>query len=273
MSRERLDAAMVARGLSTGREQAKRSVMSGLVYVNGQKASKASQTVAESDEITVKGGALPFVSRGGLKLRRAVEVFSIDVAGKTCLDIGASTGGFTDCLLSCGAKKVYALDVGYGQLDWKLRQDGRVVVMERTNARNMAPSWFEEPADFACMDVSFISIKLILPALFACLREGAQVVALIKPQFEAGREKVGKKGVVRDEAVHKEVLLSIMDAARLSGYSVLGLDHSPIKGPEGNIEFLIHLLAGSGGLDAATDGETAQKVLEQTRAFFENRPE
>lgn len=273
MSRERLDAAMVERGLSTGREQAKRSVMSGLVYVNGQKASKASQTVAESDEITVRGGALPFVSRGGLKLQRAMEVFSVDVAGRTCLDVGASTGGFTDCLLSCGAKKVYAIDVGYGQLDWKLRQDGRVVVMERTNARNMEPSWFEEPADFACMDVSFISIKLILPALFACLKEGARVVALIKPQFEAGREKVGKKGVVRDEAVHKEVLLSIMAFARTAGYSVLGLDHSPIKGPEGNVEFLIHLLAKSGeGLDPTEDGETVRKVLEETKAFFEHRP-
>ncbi|MGI6151432.1 MAG: TlyA family RNA methyltransferase [Christensenellales bacterium] len=274
MSRERLDAAMVARGLSTGREHAKRSVMSGVVYVNGQKASKASQMVTETDEITVRGGAQPFVSRGGLKLQRAMEVFSIDVAGKICLDIGASTGGFTDCLLSCGAKKVYAIDVGYGQLDWKLRQDERVVVMERTNARNMEPSWFEEAAQFACMDVSFISIRLILPALLSCLQEGAEVVALIKPQFEAGREKVGKKGVVRDPAVHKEVILSIVDFARNGGYSVLGLDHSPIKGPEGNVEFLLHLLAKPGeGLDPTADEAMAQRVLQMTREFFETRQE
>jgi 23S rRNA (cytidine1920-2'-O)/16S rRNA (cytidine1409-2'-O)-methyltransferase len=274
MSKERLDAAMVARGLSTGREQAKRSVMSGLVYINGQKASKASQPVAETDEITVRGETQPFVSRGGLKLKRAMEVFPIDVAGKVCLDVGASTGGFTDCLLTHGAKKVYAIDVGYGQLDWKLRQDERVVVMERTNARNMEPSWFEEKAEFACMDVSFISIRLILPALLACLQEGSQVVALIKPQFEAGRDKVGKKGVVRDPAVHEEVILSIMDFVRKTGYSILGLDHSPIKGPEGNVEFLIHLQTGAGaGLDPAEDEATAQKVLRMTGAYFDTKPE
>ncbi len=269
MSKERLDFAMVTRGLATGREQAKRMVMSGIVYINEQKASKASQTVAESEEISVRGSEQPFVSRGGLKLQRAMEVFPIDVAGKVCLDVGASTGGFTDCLLSHGAKKVYAIDVGYGQLDWKLRQDERVVVMERTNARHMEPSWFSETADFACMDVSFISIKLILPALFECLGEGAKVAALIKPQFEAGRDKVGKKGVVRDEAVHKQVILSIMSFARSVGYSILGLDHSPIKGPEGNVEFLIYLSKESGdGLNEAEDEETAQSVLDGTREFF-----
>jgi len=270
MSKERLDAAMVARGLATGREQAKRSVMSGLVYVNGQKASKASQPVSETDEIAVRGDAQPFVSRGGLKLQRAMEVFALDVAGKVCLDIGASTGGFTDCLLSHGAKKVYAIDVGYGQLDWKLRQDGRVVVMERKNARNMEPSWFSERAEFACMDVSFISIRLILPALLPCLLEGAGVVALINPQFEARWEKVGKKGVVRDPAVHEEVILTIMDFARKTGYSVLGLDHSPIKGPEGNVEFLIHLKARAGeGLKPEEDEETARRVLMHAKAFFD----
>lgn len=269
MSRDRLDAVLVARGLSAGREQAKRSVMAGTVYINGQKAAKASQFVSESDEVTVRGEPMPFVSRGGLKLQRALDSFRIDVTGFVCLDVGASTGGFTDCLLSRGAKKVYAIDVGYGQLDWKLRNDPRVVVMERANARNMEAAWFNEAADFACMDVSFISIKLILPALMSCLKPGAEIVSLIKPQFEAGREKVGKKGVVRDEAVHREVILSILAFAREAGYAVLGLDHSPIKGPEGNVEFLVHLAVNrERGLPEKEDNALAESVLGGVRTFF-----
>ena len=269
--KQRLDAAMVQRGLSTGREQAKRSVMAGVVYVNGQKAAKASQTVGEQDEIVVKGELHPFVSRGGLKLDRALSVFPLTVSGLVCADVGASTGGFTDCLLQNGAQKVYAIDVGYGQLDWKLRNDGRVAVMERANARHMTPDWFEEPPQFGCMDVSFSSIKLILPALKSCLAPGSHVVALIKPQFEAGKDKVGKKGVVRDRAVHKEVILSVLEFAKSAGFSVMGLDHSPIKGPEGNEEFLLWLNTAEGhdGLLPEQYEEKTGEVLDAAEAFFQ----
>ena len=270
MAKERLDAAMVARGLASGREQAKRMVMAGEVYIGEQKAAKPSQLVAEEEAIEVRGARCPFVSRGGLKLLRAFEVFGLSVEGLVCADVGASTGGFTDCLLQHGAKRVYAIDVGYGQLDYRLRTDPRVAVMERTNARAMEPEWFEEAPQFACMDVSFISIRLILPALLRCLTPGAQAAVLVKPQFEAGREKVGKKGVVRDAAVHREVLLGMLDFVRAAGFSVLGLDHSPIKGPEGNVEFLLWLKAGAGvdSLPAEADEDAVKGVLQKVGAFF-----
>lgn len=216
--------------------------MSGHVFVNGQRADKPGMPVAPDAVIEVRGDALPFVSRGGFKLDKALKVFPIDPAGKICIDCGASTGGFTDVLLQHGAAKVYAVDVGYGQLAWKLRSDERVVNLERTNLRYVTREQIPEEAELAVMDVSFISIRLVLPAVKALLKEGADLVCLIKPQFEAGRDEVGKKGVVRDEAVHREVVQGILDFAPSIGLSVLGLDYSPIKGPEGNIEYLCHMV-------------------------------
>ncbi|MEG1525166.1 MAG: TlyA family RNA methyltransferase [Clostridia bacterium] len=237
----RLDIRMTELNLSKSREQARAFIMAGLVLVDGQKADKAGTFVTEFQSITVKPDAVPFVSRGGLKLQKALQVFPIDLSGMVAADIGASTGGFTDCMLQHGAKRVYAVDVGYGQLDWKLRNDERVHVMERTNARYMEPSWYAEPLDFASIDVSFISLDKMLPPLYSCQSDAGQVIALIKPQFEAGRGKVGKHGVVSDENVHIEVCENVLRFAQDAGYYIAGLSFSPIKGPKGNIEFLLWL--------------------------------
>ena len=233
------------RGFVTSRERAKTTIMSGLVFVNGQRVDKPGTAIDPDSQIEVHGEALPFVSRGGFKLDKALKVFPVDPAGKRCIDCGASTGGFTDVLLQHGAEKVYAVDVGYGQLAWKLRNDDRVVNMERTNLRYVDSNQIPELLDLAVMDVSFISIRLVLPAVRALLKPGADIICLIKPQFEAGREEVGKKGVVRDAAVHREVIQSILAFAPENGLTVCGLDYSPIKGPEGNIEYICHMRNGS----------------------------
>ncbi len=237
----RLDMAVLERGLSESRAKAGALIMAGQVYVNGQKATKAGLTVKEIDKIEVRGEKMPFVSRGGYKLDKAVKAFHLQLQDCVCMDIGASTGGFSDCMLQNGAKKVYAVDVGYGQLAWKLRTDARVVNMERTNFRYLTTEDIAEQLDFASVDVSFISLKIILPVLFALLREGGEAVCLIKPQFEAGKENVGKKGVVRDPSVHTEVVKTVTQFAFETGFSVLHLSFSPIKGPEGNIEYLMHI--------------------------------
>ena len=240
--KERLDVLLVKKGLAPSREKAKAVIMAGSVYVDGQKEDKAGSVFdEESAQIEVRGHALPYVSRGGLKLEKALKVFPITLTGKICMDIGASTGGFTDCMLQNGAAKVYSVDVGYGQLDWKLRQDDRVVCMEKTNFRYMTPGDIPDVLDFASVDVSFISLDKILTPAYALLKEQGEMVALIKPQFEAGREKVGKKGVVRDPKVHEEVISRIVRHADEVSFEVLDLSYSPIRGPEGNIEYLIHL--------------------------------
>lgn len=240
--KERLDVLLVKKGLAPSREKAKAVIMAGSVYVDGQKEDKAGSVFdEESAQIEVRGHALPYVSRGGLKLEKALRVFPITLTDKICMDIGASTGGFTDCMLQNGAAKVYSVDVGYGQLDWKLRQDDRVVCMEKTNFRYMTPEDIPDVLDFASVDVSFISLDKILTPAYALLKEQGEMVALIKPQFEAGREKVGKKGVVRDPKVHEEVISRIVRHADEVSFEVLDLSYSPIRGPEGNIEYLIHL--------------------------------
>lgn len=237
----RLDVALFEKGMCESREKAKALIMAGQVYVNGQKALKSGVTLKETDNIEIRGKQMPFVSRGGFKLQKAVDVFGVKLADKLCMDIGASTGGFTDCMLQHGAKKVFAVDVGYGQLAWKLRTDERVINLERTNFRYVTREQIQDEIDFASVDVSFISLKLILPVMRELLTENGEAVCLIKPQFEAGRENVGKKGVVRDVAVHINVVEDIFNFALESGFDVLNLDFSPIKGPEGNIEYLIHL--------------------------------
>lgn len=240
--KERLDVLLVKKGLAPSREKAKAVIMAGSVYVDGQKEDKAGSVFdEESAQIEVRGHVLPYVSRGGLKLEKALKVFPITLTNKICMDIGASTGGFTDCMLQNGAVKVYSVDVGYGQLDWKLRQDDRVVCMEKTNFRYMTPEDIPDVLDFASVDVSFISLDKILTPAYALLREQGEMVALIKPQFEAGREKVGKKGVVRDPKVHEDVISRIVRHADEVSFEVLDLSYSPIRGPEGNIEYLIHL--------------------------------
>ena len=240
--KERLDVLLVKKGLAPSREKAKAVIMAGSVYVDGQKEDKAGSVFdEESAQIEVRGHILPYVSRGGLKLEKALKVFPITLTDKICMDIGASTGGFTDCMLQNGAVKVYSVDVGYGQLDRKLRQDERVVCMEKTNFRYMTPEDIPDVLDFASVDVSFISLDKILTPAYALLREQGEMVALIKPQFEAGREKVGKKGVVRDPKVHEEVISRIVRHADEVSFEVLDLSYSPIRGPEGNIEYLIHL--------------------------------
>lgn len=242
--KQRLDILLVEQGLASSREKAKAMIMSGVVFVNGQREDKAGTTFDEkaAQTIEIKGNTLRYVSRGGLKLEKAVEQFDFSLEGATCMDVGASTGGFTDCMLQNGAKKVFSIDVGRGQLDWKLRNDERVVCMEKTNMRYVTPEDIGELVDFISIDVSFISLTKILVPVRDCLKEGGQVVCLIKPQFEAGREKVGKKGVVRDTKVHEEVIEMVMDFASSIGFSLKHLDFSPIKGPEGNIEYLLHLL-------------------------------
>ncbi len=239
--KKRLDVLLVQRGLAPSREKAKAMIMEGNVYVNGQKEDKAGAGFDTEVPIEVRGNTLAYVSRGGLKLEKAMKEFALSLDGMVCMDIGASTGGFTDCMLQNGAARVYAVDVGYGQFAWKLRQDARVVCMEKTNIRYVTPEDIGEPLDFASVDVSFISLTKVLGPAKALLKENAEMVCLIKPQFEAGREKVGKKGVVRDRAVHLEVIEKVLAFARELGFSVLHLSFSPIKGPEGNIEYLVHL--------------------------------
>ncbi len=239
--KERLDILVVKRGFAPSREKAKAVIMSGNVFVDGQREDKAGAMFPDSVDITVKEHVLPYVSRGGLKLEKAMKSFGVELEGKVCMDVGSSTGGFTDCMLQNGAKKVYAIDVGHGQLDWKLRQDERVVCMERTNIRYVVPEDIGEPAQFASIDVSFISLLKVLLPVKDLLTEDGQIVCLIKPQFEAGREKVGKKGVVRDPKVHREVIKRVADYAESISFTVYHLDFSPIKGPEGNIEYLMHL--------------------------------
>ena len=240
----RLDVLLVEKGLAETRQKAQAAIMSGIVYVAGQKVDKPGTGVAEDAAIEVRGNTLRYVSRGGLKLEKAMAAWPIDLNGAVCMDVGASTGGFTDCMLQNGAQKVYAVDVGYGQLAWSLRSDERVVCLERTNARYLNHEIIPEEPDFSSVDVSFISLKLILPAISGVLREKGHVVCLIKPQFEAGKDKVGKKGVVRDPAVHLEVLEHFFDHAKESGFTVLDLTYSPIRGPEGNIEYLGYLEKG-----------------------------
>lgn len=237
----RLDVAVFEQGHTDSREKAKALIMAGQVYVNGQKQLKAGFELKPADSLEVRGSKMPYVSRGGFKLEKAMQSFPIELEGKVCMDIGASTGGFTDCMLQNGAAKVYAIDVGYGQLAWKLRSDDRVVNMERTNFRYITDVEIKEEIDFASVDVSFISLKIILPVMRERLKLGGQAVCLIKPQFEAGREKVGKKGVVKDLSVHAEVVEEITTFALENGFSLLGLSFSPIKGPEGNIEYLMYI--------------------------------
>ncbi len=259
--KQRLDCLLFERGLVPSREKAKALIMAGQVYVEHQKMDKPGMSVATDAHIEVRGG-LPYVSRGGLKLEKAMRTFVLDLQGKICMDIGASTGGFTDCMLQNGACKVYAVDVGYGQLAWKLRTDDRVMNLERTNIRYLKPDQVPDLIDFASVDVSFISLTLVLPVAHTFLASQGKMVCLIKPQFEAGREKVGKKGVVRDLTVHTEVIEKIRAFALEHGFSVLGLTFSPVKGPEGNIEYLIHLQKSEQPQDIAP--ETAEKIAVQS---------
>ena len=240
-NKKRLDVLLVEQGYADNRTKAQAIIMSGNVYVNGQKADKPGTSFEETVVVEVRGAACPYVSRGGLKLEKALRDFGVDPTGYVCSDSGASTGGFTDCLLQQGAKKVFAIDVGYGQLDWKIRSDPRVVVMERTNVRYVTPEQLGEPLDLSVIDVSFISLRIVLPVVRTFLKPTGQVLCLIKPQFEAGKDKVGKKGVVREPQTHKEVLDSFVSLATEQGFRILGLTFSPVKGPEGNIEFLAHL--------------------------------
>lgn len=257
--KERLDVLLVKKGLAASREKAKAFIMSGIVYVDSQKEDKAGSLFEETSNIEVRGETLKYVSRGGLKLDKAVTVFNLNFDGFTCLDIGASTGGFTDCMLHNGAAKVYSVDVGHGQLDWKLRNDERVICMEKCNFRYVTDKDIPETIDFAATDVSFISLTKILIPAYNLLKKEARMVCLIKPQFETSREKVGKKGVVRDPEVHKEVIAKIIDFCLKIGFSVEGLDYSPIKGPEGNIEYLIFIKKVK---DDIIDEEKAKEYLE-----------
>ena len=262
----RLDQLLVDKGLSQSRERAKITIMEGSVFVDGQRVDKPGTAVDPEKPVEVRGEQMAFVSRGGKKLEKALKVFPVDPAGMLCIDCGASTGGFTDVLLQNGAKKVYAVDVGYGQLAWKLRTDERVVNMERTNLRYVTPEQIPDVLDLAVMDVSFISIRLVLPAVRELLRPDGDVICLIKPQFEAGRENVGKKGVVRDKAVHRAVLEQFMEFFPAAGFTLLGLDYSPIRGPEGNIEYLAWLKKGAHDapeFDAAAVVEASHKEFAQ----------
>ena len=259
VEKERLDVLLVQLGLANSRELAKAYIMAGNVYVDGQKEDKAGTKVAVNADIEVKGSQMKYVSRGGYKLEKAINEFGVELEGKICLDIGASTGGFTDCMLQNGASKVYAIDVGYGQFAWKLRQDERVVCLEKTNVRYVTHEQVPDEGDFASIDVSFISLTKVLPAVLGVLGANGQLVCLIKPQFEAGREKVGKKGVVRDINVHREVIEMIVNYVRAQNVGILALDFSPIKGPEGNIEYLIYLDKSQTGM---TEEEVAARLEE-----------
>ena len=239
--KKRLDVLLVEQGLADSREKAKAIIMSGIVYVDNNKEDKAGTTFEETSKIEVRGNTLKYVSRGGLKLEKAMNNFGVTLDGKVCMDVGASTGGFTDCMLQNGAVKVYSVDVGHGQLAWKLRNDDRVVCMEKTNIRYVTPDDIDDVIEFASIDVSFISLTKVLPAVRELMTQDGEIVCLIKPQFEAGREKVGKKGVVRELSTHVEVVEMIVDYARANGFRTLHLSYSPIKGPEGNIEYLLHI--------------------------------
>ena len=265
--KERLDVLLVKRGLAETREKAKTTLMAGLVLVNGQKIDKAGTMVKEDAELRVLGDALPYVSRGGLKLEKAMETFNIRMEGKVAADIGASTGGFTDCALQRGAAKVYAIDVGYGQLAWKLRSDPRVVNMERTNIRYVRPEDIGELLDFASIDVAFISLTKVLEPAKALLKDTGEIVALIKPQFEAGRGNVGKKGVVRDPEIHRSVIRAVLAYSREIGFFPVGLTFSPIKGPEGNIEYLVHFVQ-SAESSALTE-ETIDKIVDEAHKILD----
>lgn len=264
MKKERLDVLLVNRGLFESREKAKSSIMSGVVFVAGQKEDKPGLKVDVDSEIVIKENVHPYVSRGGLKLEKAIKVFNIDLKSKTAIDIGASTGGFTDCMLKNGAAKVFAVDVGYGQLAWELRNDERVVCMERTNIRYVQPEQLGTLVDFASIDVSFISLKKVIPVAVKLMTEEGELVCLIKPQFEAGRDKVGKHGVVRDPQVHEAVIKDIIAFALETDLKVKGLDFSPIKGPEGNIEYLIYLSKVDGSIDLESLYNEASKVVEKS---------
>lgn len=265
---DRLDVELVNRGMVESRERAKAYIMSGIVYVDGEKALKAGDKVKDGVSIEIRGSTLPYVSRGGLKLEKAIDVFELDLNDKVCVDVGASTGGFTDCMLQNGASKVYSIDVGYGQLAWKLRTDDRVVNIERTNIRYLDMSVFKDEIDFSSIDVSFISLKLVLPVVYEFLSNNGYVVALIKPQFEAGREEVGKKGVVREKPIHKKVILNCLEYAKTSGFSIENLDFSPIKGPEGNIEFLV-LLSKKSAVENNIDESFIDAVIDNAHQMQE----
>lgn len=265
-SKKRLDAAVFDLGLSQSREKARALIMEGLVYVDNQKSDKPGTQVSDSAVIEVRGKLNPYVSRGGLKLEKAMQSFPIRLDDKICMDVGASTGGFTDCMLKSGAKRVYAVDVGYGQLAWSLRTDDRVVNLERTNARYLTKENVPDEIEFTSIDVSFISLKIILPAIKSLLSQNGEIVCLIKPQFEAGRDKVGKKGVVRDKAVHKEVVRGICEFALQGGFSVLGLTYSPVKGPEGNIEYLAYLQKNDEA--ECFEGCSPDEVVEQSHSML-----
>lgn len=262
MGKERLDVLLVARGLASSRERAKRLIMAGSVLVNEQKIDKAGTMVPEDAVMRVLGDDIPYVSRGGLKLEKAIQTFGITLEDKISADIGASTGGFTDCMLQLGARKVYAIDVGYGQLAWKLRTDERVVNMERTNIRYVTSDMLEESPDFASIDVAFISLEKVLGVVYSLLSEKGACVALIKPQFEAGREHIGKKGVVRDPAIHYAVIRRVLEFAQETGFSVFGLTFSPVKGPEGNIEYLAWLKK-SETIQSMVDEGACHSVVEE----------
>lgn len=267
--KERLDILLVKRNLAESREKAKAIIMSGNVFVDGIREDKSGSSFPDTVSIEVKGSTLKYVSRGGLKLEKALEQYKIDLTDSICMDVGSSTGGFTDCMLLNGAKKVYAVDVGTNQLAWKLRQDARVVSMEKTNIRYLMPEDIKDDIEFISIDVAFISLLKVLEPVKALLKTGGQVVALIKPQFEAGREKVGKKGVVRDEHVHVEVIEMVINFAVSLGFSVLNLDFSPIKGPEGNIEYLLHLQKeelmpkGNDFEEARTEDVKAEEIISE----------
>lgn len=271
--KKRLDLLMVERALAPSREKAKAYIMSGDVYVDGQKEDKAGTMFQETVKIEVRGNTLPYVSRGGLKLEKAMNHFEVTLDGKVCMDVGASTGGFTDCMLQNGAVKVYSIDVGYGQLDWKLRNDPRVVCMEKTNIRYVVPEDLQEPADFSSIDVSFISLTKVLLPVRNLLTENGAIVCLIKPQFEAGREKVGKKGVVREKSTHHEVIEKVALYAQSIGFKILNIDFSPIKGPEGNIEYLLHLQNHPEGEDGPVIYEEMpvdpKKIVEEAHAALD----
>lgn len=260
--KERLDILLVKRNLAPSREKAKAMIMEGNVFVNNQREDKAGSSFDENVPIEIHGTTLKYVSRGGLKLEKAMNEFDLNLDGDICMDIGASTGGFTDCMLQNGASKVYSVDVGYGQFAWKLRQDERVVCMEKTNIRYVTPDQIGEPLDFASIDVSFISLTKVLGPLWELLKEDGEVVCLIKPQFEAGREKVGKKGVVRDPKVHEEVIEMVTSFAGANGYLVQGLTYSPIKGPEGNIEYLAWLKKREKGAEGTCPEGISELVAE-----------
>lgn len=267
--KERLDILLVEKGFFDTREKARKNIMAGLVFIDNTRVDKSGEKFNLNANIEVKGEAIPYVSRGGLKLEKAIKEFGLTLKNKVSMDVGASTGGFTDCMLQNGASKVFAIDVGYGQFAWKLRTDERVVCMERTNIRYVKPEDLATPIDFSSIDVSFISLRLVLPVVKTLLREQGEIIALIKPQFEAGREKVGKKGVIRDKEVHREVITNIVNFSIAENFEILGLTFSPIKGPEGNIEYLIYLR--NSGNNNSTDFTTViDEVVKKSHGELEN---